>query len=288
MSESGGLYVATLTPFDSVGRVDLGALRRHVTFLLDGGVDGLSPCGTTGETLYLSTGERVRVLEETVRAAVGRVPVMAGVWALTPSEVALLSRAAAAAGASAVFLPPPIYYPATDDVILRWYATAGESSKLPVFAYNIPAYAANSISLECLERMAGEGIVAGIKDSTGSAERIGALVQQFGKRIIVMAASDSFATEGRKLGARGFISALANAWPQSFARLWAGDETLQPAVDAVRKVVKEAGGIAAIKYLAGLRGYYMGACRLPFSELSDAQRQALDAAAQKAAEAGLT
>src|SRR5512146_1983272 len=117
-----GLFVATLTPFDPDGRVDFGVVRAHAQFLASGGVSGISPVGTTGEFLYLSLGEKVRVVEEACRTAAGRVPVMAGVWALTAPEMALLAKAAERAGARAVFLPPPIYYPANDDAVYRHYA----------------------------------------------------------------------------------------------------------------------------------------------------------------------
>src|SRR5437763_11389498 len=124
MAEFTGIFVATLTPFDDANRLDFGVIRAHAQFLIDGGVNGLSPCGTTGEFLYLSVGEKVRLVAETVAAAKGRIPVMAGVWALTVKEMTLLCRAARDSGASAVFLPPPIYYPADDDTIVRWYVAA--------------------------------------------------------------------------------------------------------------------------------------------------------------------
>ena len=164
----GGMMVAMLTPFDANDRLDLAAIRAHTRFLVDNGVAGLCPAGTTGEMLYLSLGEKVRLIEETCAAA-GTVPVVAGVWALREKEMQLLCRAAAAAGASAVFLPPPIYYPAGDEVVYRHYAAAREAAELPVFAYNIPAYAANAISFDCMERMIADGVIAGIKDSTGKA-----------------------------------------------------------------------------------------------------------------------
>src|SRR5207247_64741 len=145
----------------------------------------------------------------------------------------------------------------------------------------------NSISIECLSRLADNGILAGIKDSTANTERMTELVNRFGNKLTVMAASDSFATEGRKLGAHGFISALANVWPGSFAKLWSGDASLQPAVDSVRKAVKDAGGIPGLKYLATLRGYPMGASRLPFTDLSPEQKLGLEAALAGATSAGL-
>lgn len=282
-----GLFVATLTPFDAAGRLDPRVVTQHVEFLIQAGVEGLCPCGTTGEFLYLSLGEKVRLYEEVCAAANHRVPVIAGVWALTPREIAILARAAEAAGADAVFLPPPIYYPASDAVIIRHYAAVREASGLPVFAYNIPQYAANTISMDCLERMVQDGIVAGIKDSSAHSQNMGRLVQQFGSRIAVMAASDSFATEGRRLGAHGFISALANIWPAAFKRLWAGEEALQPGVDAVRNAVKKHGGIPALKELVRLKGFDMGGSRLPHSSLGDEELAELATVFARAAEQGL-
>lgn len=282
-----GLYVATLTPLDPGNRIDFGVMRAHLDFLVEGGAAGVCPVGTTGEFLYLSVGEKIRMIEDTVSASGGRMKVIAGVWALTAKEVTLLARVAQAAGADAVFLPPPIYYPADDEVIYRHYAHAQEASHLPVFAYHIPAYAANSISLECLECLARDRVIVGVKDSSGKAERMQALVERFGNRLSVMAASDSFAAEARRIGAHGFISALANIWPKSFARLWAGEDAIQPAIDAIRAVVKQAGGIPALKYLMSRRGYAFGASRLPFSSLSDEQRAALDRAYHAVVERGL-
>lgn len=278
--------VATLTPFDANDRLDLAAVRTHTRFLIENGVSGLCPAGTTGEMLYLSVGEKVRLIEETCAAA-GCVPVVAGVWAHREKEIRLLCRAAQAARASAVFLPPPIYYPASDEVVYRHYASAREASGLPVFAYNIPAYAANAISPDCVERLAADGVIAGIKDSTGKADQMSELVERFGSRIAVEAASDSFAVEAKKLGAHGFISALANIWPASFVRLWNGDESLQPLVDEARTAVKRAGGIPALKRLLAKRGFSFGASRLPHSELSDDAVSLLDATFTRLTEQGL-
>jgi len=280
------MMVATLTPFDSNDRLDVGAIRSHTRFLVENGVAGLCPAGTTGEMLYLSVGEKIRLIEETCGAA-GNVPVIAGVWALYEREIQLLCRAAKTAGAAAVFLPPPIYYPSSDDVVYRHYASVHEAAGLPVFAYNIPAYAANAISLDCIERLVNDGVIAGIKDSTGRADQMKALLDRFGGRIAVEAASDSFALEAKKLGADGFISALANIWPASLVKLWNGDESLQSLVDEARTAVKKSGGVPALKRLLACRGFAFSASRLPHSGLSEEQGRGLDALFASLAERGL-
>jgi 4-hydroxy-tetrahydrodipicolinate synthase len=282
-----GLYVATLTPLDTDHRIHWGVVREHMDLLAAAGVEGVCPVGTTGEFLYLTIGEKVRLIEATVSASAGRMRVIAGVWALTAKEMTLLARAAQAAGADAVFLPPPIYYPAGDSVIYRHYAHVREATDLPVFAYNIPAYAVNAIGLECLQQLAQEGIIAGIKDSSGKTDRLQALMERFGSHLCVMAASDSFVAEAQRIGAHGFISALANIWPESFVRLWRGENGLQPTIDGIRASVKQAGGIPALKYLLSLRGLAFGPSRLPFSDLTEEQRGSLARVYRAAMEQGL-
>ena len=258
-----GCYTATLTPFDAGGKLDAGVGKAHAQWLIENGMDGLCPAGTTGEFLYLSESEKRAVVAATVEAAGGRVPVIAGVWGLTTGEMQRLARYAAETGADGVFLPPPIYYPADDAVIFAHYAAVHEASPLPVFAYNIPQYASNEISFACLDKLFAEGIIAGVKDSTGKTERVAELVKRYGAEYTVFAASDSFATEGRKLGADGFISAIANAAPRLFADIWAGNESRQPEADALRSELKKTGSIPGLKRLLTEQGFAFGESRVP-------------------------
>ena len=271
-----GCYVATLTPFDASGKFDAGAAQSHAQWLVENGIEGLCPAGTTGEFLYLSHQEERELVSATVAAAQGRVPVIAGVWALTANETQDLARHAETAGANGVFLPPPIYYPASDDAIFAHYASVQKATALPVFAYNIPQHAANEISLDCLERLFTAGIIAGVKDSTGKAERVGKLVRRFGAEYTIFAASDGFAAEGRSLGADGFISAIGNAFPRLFAAIWNGETARQAEANQLRSALKQVGSISALKYLLTRQGFAFGASRLPFSDLTEAQREALN------------
>jgi 4-hydroxy-tetrahydrodipicolinate synthase len=269
--------VATLTPFHVDGTLAEETAQAHAAWLVAQGVAGLCPAGTTGEFLYLTEAEKRRVLAATLRGADGRVPVIAGVWALTARESADLARAAESLGADGVFLPPPIYYPATDDAIFAHYAAVREATNLPVFAYNIPQYAANEVSIACLQRLFAQGVLTGVKDSTGKSDRVGALVSHFGAEGIVFAASDSFASEGRRLGADGFISAIANVTPTLFVQIWNGEESLQPIADRLRASLKQFGSIPALKHLLGREGFAFGSARLPFSDLTPQQKAQLDA-----------
>jgi dihydrodipicolinate synthase/N-acetylneuraminate lyase len=271
-----GCFAATLTPFDQAGRLDTGAAQAHAAWLVEHGIQGLCPAGTTGEFLYLTEQEKRDSIRAVVAGAAGRVPVIAGVWALRPQEIAGLAAFAEAVGADGVFLPPPIYYPAGSDSIVRFYEAVRNATNLPVFGYNIPRYAVNEIPFDALERMINLGIVAGIKDSTGKTDRVVESIRRCGDRAAFFAASDSFASEGRRLGADGFISAIANVYPALFARLWAGDDALQPEVDRLRTALKRYGSIPALKYLLAREGFQFGSTRLPFAGLTDLQKSELD------------
>jgi dihydrodipicolinate synthase/N-acetylneuraminate lyase len=278
------MTVAMLTPYDAIGRVDPGVAREHAAWLVERGIRTLAPVGTTGEVLYLSAEEKRSLVQAVAEAAGGRAAVMAGIWALRLEEIRDLHAAAADAGAAAVFLTTPIYYPAGDDSVVRFYEWAHAAGPLPVYAYSIPQYAANEVTPTALSRLSDAGTVVGIKDSSGKTDRLAALLSQFGDRLAVFGASDSMALQARQMGARGFISALANIFPGTFLRIW-GDgassssseaAAAQATVDRLRGAVKGYGGIAALKYLLARRGFPSGSARLPFQELDSAARSALD------------
>lgn len=276
MSESiQGMIVASMTPYHPDGSVNLDAVARHVEFLIQGGIPAVAPAGTTGEFLYLSEEERAAVVRVAVEAAQGRLKVIAGIWALDTAGVGRLARAAEAAGANAVFLTTPIYYPAADEAVIQWYRAAREHTALPLYAYNIPQYAVNGVSTAALQRLMDEGTVQGIKDSTGKADRVQELLNLANGQIAVYGASDSFALKARQMGVDGFISALANIYPATFARIWNGDAEAQAAIDRVRTVVKGYGGIGGLKALLRAKGHDFGPTRLPFGNLPPAEEEAL-------------
>lgn len=279
-----GCYTATLTPFKSDNTVAHDMIARHIDWQIEQGIAGFCPAGTTGEFLYLSEVEKAQVIQATAEAVQGRVPVIAGVWAWETHDRTALTKTAETAGADAVFLPPPIYYPANDEAIFAWYATVRDASDLPVLAYNIPQYAANALSLECLERLFEAEVIVGVKDSTGKADRVRALVERFGQRGVVFAASDAFATEGRELGADGFISAISNVAPGLLSAVWNGETDRQTEVNAIRTHIKEVGSISGLKAMLTAKGFPFGDSRLPYSQLTTRQTEKLAAYAASMSE----
>ena len=279
-----GMIVATLTPYGRDGRVDVSQVRAHVDYLAEAGIPAIAPAGTTGEFLYLSDEEKTATISASVEAARGRLKVIAGVWSERPAGIVALSQAATDAGADALFFTTPIYYPHGDDSLYAYYAYIRERTQLPLFCYSIPQYAVNSISVPLVMRLVDEKVVDGIKDSTGKADRVGALLEAVGERTAVYAASDGFILGGRRLGAHGFISALANIFPRTCVRIWEQDDAVaQEALNQVRSAVKGYGGISGLKALLQVRGFDFGATRLPFTELDESARAEL---AQAVAQCG--
>jgi 4-hydroxy-tetrahydrodipicolinate synthase len=161
---------ALLTPYDADGAVDRDALRAHVGWLVDQGVDGIMPCGTTGETAFLGDDEVVEVVEAVVAGAAGRVPVIAHVGRPATRATIDLGRRALDAGAVAVSAVVPYYHVLEPDMVLRHYRALMDAfGPERTLAYCIPSHGNNLLDADGLATLAREGL-AGFKDSTMSAD----------------------------------------------------------------------------------------------------------------------
>jgi 4-hydroxy-tetrahydrodipicolinate synthase len=203
---------ALLTPFDDRGEVDLAALRAHVEFVIEGGVHGLMPGGTTGETALLEPDEVIAVVTAVVDAAAGRVPVVAHVGRPGTVATARLVEAAIAAGADGVSAIVPYYYALGDREIVAHFRTLLKTAgDVPLFAYTFPARTGNELSDEAFATLVGDGL-AGLKDSTGSLERQRAYLAA-APAAQVFVGSPKLLLGGLRAGSRGSVAALANLRP---------------------------------------------------------------------------
>lgn len=209
---------ALLTPFDEAGEVDLPALREHVEFVIEGGVHGLMPCGTTGETALLEADEVIAVVTTVVEAAAGRVPVVAHVGRPSTPATAKLIERAIDAGAEGVSAIVPYYYAYGDrEIAAHFRALLRAAGDTPLFAYNFPARTGNDLSADVFAWLVADGL-AGLKDSTGSIERQEAyLAAAPGAQ--VFAGSPSLMLGALRMGARGCVAALANLRPDLIVEL---------------------------------------------------------------------
>ena len=289
-----GVIVPLLTPFDGALQVDEGALRAHVRWLIDKGVSGVMPCGTTGEGPLLTTEERRRVLEVVVEAASGRVPVIAHVGAVTTRETVELARHAEAAGAGAISVVTPYYFRLPDGALVDHFArVAGAVPGLPVFLYNIPQYAVNTITRAVAEEVLRRAPnVVGIKDSSGSLESLVSFVGLDGGRFQVVCGPDGLILQALQAGACASVSGNANVFPEVVVGLveaagrgdWEGARRQQELLNQVRAAMGDGGYLGLFKAVLGLRGRPMGGVRPP---LPGATPETIAAAEGKLRELGL-
>jgi 4-hydroxy-tetrahydrodipicolinate synthase len=217
MSNYAGAWTALVTPFRS-DAVDERALRDLVEHQIQAGIDGLVPCGTTGESVNLSHAEFVKVVELTVDQARGRVPVMAGSGTASTRHVIELSRAARDAGASSLLVVCPYYNRPTQEGLYAHFAAVAEAAGLPICLYNIPGRTGVDLALGTLERLAALPSIVAIKEATGNVIRSADIVAQFGDRFTVLSGDDVLTLPIMAVGGKGVISVASNVAPAEVAR----------------------------------------------------------------------
>jgi dihydrodipicolinate synthase/N-acetylneuraminate lyase len=215
-----GIIPAVTTPFDAGGAVDAEALAQNLAALLDAGVHGFVATGTMGEAGSLSGAERRLVVETTVRAADGRVPVVVGVSSGTPAASIALAADAADAGADAIMLLPPLGYRADPRETVAFYRAVGGATALPVMAYNNPEASGVDLPVALIARIAAEvEQVVAIKECSGDARRIAALRNE-APGLEVLVGGDDWALEGFAAGATGWVTGVADCAPAECVELY--------------------------------------------------------------------
>jgi len=253
------IVTALLTPFDEAGDVDHVALRQHVDDLISEGVDGIMPCGTSGEGPLLDEAEAVGVIATVVEGAAGRVPVLAHIGRAATRETVKLGRQATDAGATALTACVPYYYALEERQIVDHYRTLMASTRTPVYAYTIPSRTGNELSPDAVRALATSGL-AGIKDSTKSFEQhlaylevAQAVADTDGFEVFM--GSDTMVLDAFEAGAAGSVTALANLRPDLLASLKrafiAGEKaeakTLQEELTHVRAEVSGGPALSGLK-----------------------------------------
>jgi 4-hydroxy-tetrahydrodipicolinate synthase len=223
-----GVFTALVTPF-SAGRVDEAAFASLVERQIGGGVHGVVPVGTTGETSTLSHEEHKRVVSLCVEVVAGRVPVIAGAGSNATAEAVDLVRHAKAAGADAALVVTPYYNRPSQEGLYRHYAALDEAVDLPVFVYNVPSRTSVDIGNDTLARLARLTNIVGIKDATGDMPRASLQRLRCGEGWIMLSGDDPSALGYMAHGGHGCISVTANVAPAPCAAFFdaclAGDWT---------------------------------------------------------------
>jgi len=223
-----------VTPFDDDGRLDTDSLAALVEDLVSRGVDRLVPCGTTGEFAALTDDERQRVIETTVAAADGRATVMAGVGGTAVADVRDRIQTAAAAGADSALVVAPYYGgQATPEGNERFLDAVAAGASLPLYLYNIPSAAGQSLSAETVVALAERGRYDGIKDSSGDLTHFDEMIDRTPDSFAVVQGWDAQFVPSLVMGADGCIGAGTHLLAAAFVD--AGGAVATGDLDAARR-----------------------------------------------------
>ena len=214
-----GVLPALVTPFGD-GQVDEDAFVRLVERQIAGGVHGLVPVGTTGETATLSHDEHRRVVELCVKTAAGRVPVVAGAGSNSTAEAIELARHAKTIGADAALIVTPYYNRPSQEGLYAHYAAINEAVQIPVLVYNVPSRTSVDISNETLARLSKLPNIVGIKDATGDMTRASFQRLMCGEDWVMLSGDDPTALGYMAHGGHGCISVTANVAPEQCATFY--------------------------------------------------------------------
>ena len=213
-----GAIPALVTPFRD-GALDEDAFRRLVERQIRGGVHGLVPVGTTGETATLSHDEHRRVVEICVEVAAGRVPVIAGAGSNATDEAVELVRHAKTVGADAALVVTPYYNRPSQEGLYQHYRALNDAVQLPVLVYNVPSRTGVDISNDTVARLAELPNIVGIKDATGDLGRASLMRVQCGADFVMLSGDDPSALGYIAHGGHGCISVTCNVAPEPFVAL---------------------------------------------------------------------
>ncbi|MDF3130709.1 4-hydroxy-tetrahydrodipicolinate synthase [Kiritimatiellaeota bacterium B1221] len=207
-----GVYTAIVTPFTTGGAVDTDALDRLVDAQIAGGVQGLVPVGTTGESPTLSNEEHIDVIRRVQKRADGKVQIIAGTGANSTREACELTRAALDLGCDATLQVTPYYNKPSDDGLLAHFMAVADLG-LPVVLYNVPGRAGKELSIDLIGRCAAHPSVVSVKEAGGSVDRVSQILAMQ-PDICVLSGDDPLTLPMISVGARGVISVASNAFPE--------------------------------------------------------------------------
>ena len=278
-----GSIPALVTPF-AAGRVDEAAFRALVDWQIAEGSNALVPCGTTGEAATLSSEEHRRVIELTVEAARGRVPVIAGCGSNNTAHAIELTRAAKEAGADAALHVPPYYNRPNQEGIYAHLSAVAELD-IPIILYNVPARTVTDITVETMAKLSRLPNVIGVKDATGNLGRVSDQRRACGEEFVQLSGNDETALAFNAMGGVGCISVSANVAPKLCAQFqeamregrWDEALQLQDRLYPLHVALFTDASPGPVKYaMSKVRPGFSPELRLPMTEASEASKAAVE------------
>jgi len=282
-----GIIPALTTPFDAHGAMSLDRLRDNVTAYNRMGLSGYLAVGSTGESVFLNRMEFENVVAVVREAAApGRI-LIAGTGVDSTAETISRTNVAAGLGYDFALVCPPYYYKSMmkPDVLVEHYQRIADASPIPVLLYSVPQFTGVAIEPDVAARLAEHKNIAGMKDSSGNVDRLGAILAAVPETFEVMTGASTTLYPSMILGAKGAILALADFLPELCVELFDAVvarnaerslELQRRILPASHKIVSSM-GIAGVKYAMDCRGLYGGLVRRPLPSLDESQCKKVEA-----------
>lgn len=209
-----GSLVAMITPFKENGKIDENGIKELVEFHIKNGTDGIVPCGTTGESPTLSHEEHKKVVELTIKAAAGRIPVVAGTGSNSTWEALELTSHAKENGADGALVVVPYYNKPTQKGLYMHYKKLAEEIDISIIVYNVPSRTGVNMLPETLAELAELKNIVAVKEASGNLDQMTQIVELCGDKITLLSGDDKLLLPVLSIGGKGVISVVANIIPR--------------------------------------------------------------------------
>ena len=214
-----GTYTAIVTPFVPDGGIDEESLRKLVDFQVDGGVEGIVPCGTTGESATMSLEEQKKVVRTVLEQVEGRVLVLAGAGGNSTSQVTAIAREMESLGVDGILSVVPYYNKPTQEGMFQHFTRVADAVSIPIVLYNVPSRTGSNMLPETALRLAEHENVTGIKEASGNLPQVMEIIKGAPEQFRVLSGEDNLTFPLLGLGGDGVISVVANEVPMMMSRM---------------------------------------------------------------------
>ncbi len=270
-----GVFPYLVSPIDSSGNVKADVLERLCDDLIQAGVQGLTPLGSTGEFAYLSWNQRRRIVEIVIQAAAGRVPVVAGVASTTTADAVSQAREFEALGCNGILAILESYFPVSEEGVFAYFSAVAHAVSIPLVLYTNPNFQRSDLSLPVLDRLSRIPNIGYIKDASSNTGRLLSIINRTGDRMKVFAASAHIPACVMLIGGVGWMAGPACLAPRQSVELyelcrrgsWEAAMNLQRRLWTLNQVFAKYNLAACIKGGLELQGYAVGEPLLPQAPL---------------------
>jgi 4-hydroxy-tetrahydrodipicolinate synthase len=280
-----GVFPYLVSPVDASGRIRGEVLGRLCDDLITSGVHGLTPLGSTGEFAYLNNAQRAAVVQATIEAAKGRVPVVAGVASTSTLDVVAQARAYQKLGADGILAILEAYFPLADAQVESYFRAIADAVDIPVVIYTNPQFQRSDLSLDCIARLSAHPRIQYIKDASTNTGRLLSIMNRCGDAIKVFSASAHIPAAVMLIGGVGWMAGPACIVPKQSvelydlckARRWDEALVLQRKLWRVNEAFARFNLAACIKAGLAIQGYDVGPPVAPQAALTADERKVVEA-----------